>query len=157
MSESGATRDRRTERVERREFRDSDSVSEVLDVLGDEVSRRIVTAVADGARTIDPIAAATDMSRSTVYRRLDRLVSLDIVTESHEHVTRNGPTRYSTDLASVRVDFDHDGPRVVLWFGDCPRPSDGTDHEVNVSVETDRDHVDFGFRLPAGSLDGETR
>ena len=156
MSESGATRDHHDEAFERREFRDPEVVSEVLDVLGDEVSRRIVTAIADGARTIDPIAAATDVSRSTVYRRLDRLASLDIVSESHERVTRNGPTRYTTDLASVRTDFDRDGLRVVLWFGDCPRPAAAADHDVNVYVETDEEHVDFGFRLPEGSLDGET-
>ena len=55
----------------------------------------------------------------------------------------------------MRVDFDRDGLRVVLWFGDCPRPAAAA-HDVNVSVETNQEQVDFGFRLPEGSLDGET-
>lgn len=51
----------------------------VLDVLGDAVSREILTAATGGPVTVEQLADDCEVSESTVYRRLDRLNSLGLV------------------------------------------------------------------------------
>lgn len=67
-----------------RQDEQSDSVrsrtsGEVLELLGDEYTHRILSEIATGPKRAREIADATGMSRPTVYRRLDRLQQAGLV------------------------------------------------------------------------------
>ena len=51
----------------------------LLDVLGDEYTRAALEAVLDRPRSGREVAAATDMSRPTAFRRLNTLVDLGLL------------------------------------------------------------------------------
>ena len=52
---------------------------EVLDLLGDEYAREVLRAVIDRPRSATEVAEATTVSKSTAFRRLDRLESAGLV------------------------------------------------------------------------------
>ncbi|MFW5956255.1 MAG: ArsR/SmtB family transcription factor [Halorhabdus sp.] len=52
---------------------DTVSSGTILGLLGDEYARRILTLLVEQPRTGRELAAATDMSRPTIYRRLEQL------------------------------------------------------------------------------------
>jgi len=54
-------------------------VEALLDLLGDEYACAIIRALADGPRTARDLTGQVEMSRPTVYRRLDRLRDAGIV------------------------------------------------------------------------------
>lgn len=64
-----------------REQSQSDSVSSetILTLLGDEYARRLLTLLVEEPRTGRELAAATDMSRPTIYRRLEQLAENGLV------------------------------------------------------------------------------
>lgn len=61
-----------------------DDLDAVVDVLDDPHARAILVRTADGALSADELVDASEASRSTVYRRIRRLVELDLLTESQE-------------------------------------------------------------------------
>lgn len=65
------------------------SPAELLDLLGDEYTRRVLAAVADKPRTGREIIDATEVSKATVYRRLDDLQAAGLV-ESELRIDPNG-------------------------------------------------------------------
>jgi len=59
----------------RREQSQSDTVSSgtILALLGDEYARQLLTVLVEQPRTCRELVTATDMSRPTIYRRLEQL------------------------------------------------------------------------------------
>jgi DNA-binding transcriptional ArsR family regulator len=105
---------------------------ELLDLLGDEYARRVLRVVTDQPRTGSEIAAATDVSRATVYRRLDRLEEAGLVTSSQKldpdghHCKQFSAPESVIDFqfgddgvsASVRTDEQHTGRPVTGFVAD---------------------------------------
>jgi DNA-binding transcriptional ArsR family regulator len=62
-------------------FTDASDVAfeELLDLLGDDYACAILQALAGGAMPARTLAERCDMSRPTVYRRLDRLTAAGVV------------------------------------------------------------------------------
>ncbi|WP_435361537.1 ArsR/SmtB family transcription factor [Haloarchaeobius sp. DFWS5] len=78
----------------RRTLDDDTSTAELLDLFGDEYTRRIFEAVAERPRTGRAVAEAAAVSRPTAYRRLNALrdaglvVSEMTISESGHHRER---------------------------------------------------------------------
>lgn len=89
---------------------DGDDLATVVSVLDDPYARAILVWTVDAARSADELADAVDASRSTVYRRVRRLVDLDLLAESQE-LDPDGHhfTAYRARLDRVTVDLDADG------------------------------------------------
>jgi len=87
---------------------DDPGLDAVLDALDDPACRSIVSAL-DAPQTADELAAACDIPRSTVYRKLDLLAAASLVEESTE-VRPDGhhATRYALDFEGVHVTLDDD-------------------------------------------------
>lgn len=62
---------------------------ELLDAIGDRQARRVLASTDPGPRSAKEIGEQLDLSLPTVYRRLDRLEELDLVT-SRTFVAENG-------------------------------------------------------------------
>ncbi|MEF8783860.1 MAG: winged helix-turn-helix domain-containing protein [Haloarculaceae archaeon] len=60
------------------------SGEELLELLGDEYTRCVLRAVTDRPRTGPEIADAADVSKATVYRRLERLEEADLVVSTQK-------------------------------------------------------------------------
>jgi len=105
------------------EWRHTDPTT-LLDTLGDEYARAALEAVLDRPRSGREVAAATDMSRSTAFRRLNTLVELGLletdqridVDEGHHH------KEYRPVLDSFAVTID-DGKIEVILETDHPAGS----------------------------------
>ena len=51
----------------------------VLDLLGDEYTRRVLGAIVEQARTVSQVVDAADVSKATAYRRLEELREAGLV------------------------------------------------------------------------------
>jgi DNA-binding transcriptional ArsR family regulator len=128
---------------------------DVFAALGDELSREILAAAASEVVTASTLAESLDVSAATVYRRLNRLESLDFIHEVSD--IRQGPsseTGYRTDLRTLVLIHSESGFDV--------RRAEG---ELQAAVSLFLDHVDVteaGFRFDEGeatvtlSMDDET-
>ncbi|WP_313692074.1 ArsR family transcriptional regulator [Halorarum halobium] len=98
------------ERVE--EGADLDTVAAVLE---DPYARSILVGTADVSRSAEELIADTDASRTTVYRRLQRLVELDLVAERQE-LDPDGHhfKTYRARLDRVTIDLDGDGFEITV-------------------------------------------
>jgi len=112
----GTTADRVTRPDERTDStvtrlveRTSDSAPPRLDLLDDEYTREILVALYRGPQRGRALTAACGGSRSTVYRRLDRLQAAGFVT-TETVVDPNGhhcdAYRLARDRLTVRIDAD---------------------------------------------------
>lgn len=83
----------------------------VLDCLGDEVSRSILAAAVPEPRAASDLAERCGVSRSTVYRRLNRLVDLGLVDEIARTDTsaRAGSSAFQTTTEGLVVDIQEAG------------------------------------------------
>ncbi|WP_253736995.1 winged helix-turn-helix domain-containing protein [Halohasta salina] len=81
------------------EFRTED----VLDVLGDEPTRRIIETLSE-PMTANELSEACDIPLSTMYRKLDHLTEASLVTESTQ-IRQGGQhtTRYELDFSEIGV------------------------------------------------------
>jgi DNA-binding transcriptional ArsR family regulator len=79
--------------------------SELLELLGDEYARRVLRAVADDSRTGRELVDTTDMSKATVYRRLNRLEDAGLV-ETSQLVDPDGNHRKQFHAVVESVDFE---------------------------------------------------
>ncbi len=91
---------------------------DVLSVLGDTRSRKIITAAAGSSCTVDEISSDCDMPKSTVYRRVNELVEAGHLDEELR-VRGDGqhPQEYSLspDIRDVEVDLSNQ-LKVKIWF-----------------------------------------
>lgn len=91
---------------------DDTTTDAVLRALGDERSRAIITSLVDGdGRSASELSDRLDIPRSTVYRRLDRLVQTPLVTERATlDAAGTHETRYSTEIDGVVVRIEEEEP-----------------------------------------------
>jgi len=81
------------------------STGELLEILGDEYARRILALLVERPRTGRELSDATDMSRPTVYRRLETLRDSGLV-RSEVEFDPNGHHRKRFHAAVSGVEFD---------------------------------------------------
>lgn len=87
----------------------------VVAALDDACAREILVLTADRPRSADELAAQTDASRSTVYRRINDLVDLDLLTESQElDPSGNHFKTYQARLERVSIDLTENGFEIRL-------------------------------------------
>jgi len=60
------------------------STAELLDLFGDEYTRRVFEAVSERPRGGRAVAEAADVSRATAYRRLNELRDAGLVTSEYQ-------------------------------------------------------------------------
>ncbi|OTF01937.1 winged helix-turn-helix domain-containing protein [Halorubrum sp. SD683] len=60
------------------------AAAELLDLLGDEYTRRVFEAVSECPRGGRAVAEAADVSRATAYRRLNELRDAGLVTSEYQ-------------------------------------------------------------------------
>ncbi|WP_121822989.1 ArsR/SmtB family transcription factor [Halostella salina] len=96
---------------------------ELLDLLGDDHARRVLREVADAPRTGRELVATVDASKSTVYRRLERLESAGLV-ESTRTIDPDGHHRKQFHAVDTVLEFDLRQNGLCLSTG-ADRPDDG--------------------------------
>lgn len=129
--------------------------NQLLDALGDDVSRRVLQACKQKPLTAEELAETCDVSESTIYRRLETLSSLGLV-ERTQRVEAPSKTCYETvvDGLSIHVgdtlrvepgasDYVVDAMRTVLSAIDVQQ----------LSFERENDTVDIRFKLSKTLLD----
>ncbi|MFB6079795.1 MAG: winged helix-turn-helix domain-containing protein [Haloferacaceae archaeon] len=86
------------------------SGSELLDVLGDECSRRIIVATSERPLTVKELTERCPVSSTTVYRRINRLVDLDLLHETPAFPA-NGASkkRYEATVDRIETTIDEEG------------------------------------------------
>lgn len=88
---------------------DTASTTELLDLLGDEYTRRVYEAVAEQPRTGREVAEVADVSRPTAYRRLNELRDAGLVrTETVLSEDGHHRERFEGVAASMSVSFGGD-------------------------------------------------
>jgi DNA-binding transcriptional ArsR family regulator len=95
---------------------------ELLDLLSDQYTARILEALSVEPRPARELASICDMSRPTVYRRLDRLQEHGLVS-TDEDLDPDGHHRkvFTTCLERVTVELTDDDPTVHLVLHDSNR------------------------------------
>lgn len=129
---------------------DESGATELLDHLGDEVSRTILAACAVEERNVGELATLCGVSEATIYRRLNRLMSAGLLDERTRIDTRSvsGGKEYTTTVSNVDVAFDENGisVRTTARDDDQPLPTftvvEPTDDDLDEQV------VDLQLRLP---------
>lgn len=94
---------------------DSVRPEELLALLGDEYTQRVLGALGDQARTGQEISTATDISKPTVYRRLGRLQEAGLV-ETTRRIDPDGHhcKQYHAVVETIDVEFGSDGFGVAI-------------------------------------------
>jgi len=95
---------------------ESDDVTpELLELLGDEYTRRVLTAVTQQPRSGSEVMDIADVSKATAYRRLGELEDAGLVEsktvfdpDGHHH------EQFAAVVESVDVQFDTDGLSVSI-------------------------------------------
>ena len=110
-----STADVSNETVVRELETDGTELEEVMELLSDEYTRRILMALAPGPRPARELMDVCDMSRSTVYRRLNRLQEHGVVA-SDLAFHREGHHRkvFELRLERFQVEMTDDEPTVRL-------------------------------------------
>jgi DNA-binding HxlR family transcriptional regulator len=93
--------------------------TEILDLLGDEYTSRILEALSVEPRPARELVSVCDMSRPTVYRRLDRLENHDLVS-TDTTIDPDGHHRkvFATTLERVTIELVDNVPTVHLVVRD---------------------------------------
>lgn len=83
---------------------------ELLELLGDEYTRSVLQAITDQPRTGREIIDATDASKPTVYRRLDRLEDAGLV-ETTQRLDPDGHhcKQFHVVIDGLDFEFGQDG------------------------------------------------
>lgn len=86
---------------------------EVLELLGDEYSRRILEALAEESMSAQELREATGITKVTTYRRLERLEAAGLV-ESVTVPDRDGHHYAEFSVVCTRLGFRFDEGRIEL-------------------------------------------
>lgn len=82
----------------------------VVGLLDDETTRAVLAATAREPRSAADLADLADVSRQTVYRRLDRLTAAGLVTDrTSPRPDGHHETVYEATLSELSVELDEDG------------------------------------------------
>jgi len=94
----------------------------LLELLGDEYARNVLRAVTERPRTGKEIAEATDVSKPTAYRRLERLEAAGLVA-STQRLDPNGHhcKQYHAVVEGLDFEFGADGVDVSVDTGETGR------------------------------------
>jgi len=113
----------RQDRTESRHDRTEDSTPELssaqlLDLFGDEYTRRVFEAVSERPRGGRDVAEAADVSRATAYRRLNDLREAGLVTTEY-HIAPDGHHRkqFAASAQHLSVSLDDGDIDAVVSFG----------------------------------------
>lgn len=82
----------------------------LLNTLGNSSSRAILREAANEARTVDELFDACDISRTTIYRRINELIELGLLEESMRFTEGNQQCReFQTTDSQIMLRVDSDG------------------------------------------------
>lgn len=129
---------------------DESDAMDVLDHLGDEVSRTILAACSADARSVGELATLCEVSEATIYRRLNRLMNAGILEERTRIDTRtvSGGKEYTTTVSNVDVAFDENGISVQTIARDEDQPLPTFTVVEPSDADLDEHVVDLQLRLP---------
>jgi DNA-binding transcriptional ArsR family regulator len=98
----------------------------LIDLLSDEYARAFLEAIRTEAKSARRLAQECEVSRSTVYRRLDRLQEAGLVVERLE-CEPNGHHRrtFAAAVETVGVELGDAGFETAIEAGDPPAPTHG--------------------------------
>lgn len=86
------------------------SPSDVFDVFGDSLARRILVLASDRPLSADELADQFDASRPTIYRRLNALIDYDLLRKQQEiNTDGNHYQVYETTLKRVTFEIEGGG------------------------------------------------
>ena len=125
-----------------------DSAATFLDLLGDDLDRRILELTDEQPRSAEEVAERCESSLPTVYRHVDDLVSAGLLTERAKYDDEgNHYKRYAATLreATVRLDDGELGVDVTAddgpageGFAGSPTPEDASASGTEPVEEIDR-------------------
>lgn len=98
----------------------------LIGLLSDEYARAFLEAIRTEAKSARRLAEECEVSRSTVYRRLDRLQEAGLVVERLE-CEPNGHHRrtFAAAVETVGVELGDAGFETAIEAGDPPAPTHG--------------------------------
>jgi DNA-binding HxlR family transcriptional regulator len=99
----------------------------ILAVLGDGYARRLLSLLIDSPRTGRELSEETDMSRATVYRRLERLQKNGLV-RTEMQIDPDGHHRKEFHATVSGFDFDVGTEGIELGGGQADHESAGRRH-----------------------------
>lgn len=116
------------------ELRDHDAES-LLELLGDEYTQRVLSAIGDDAVTGRELIDRADVSKATAYRRLDDLQEAGLV-ESTLHIDPDGHhcEQYRLAVSRLAISFGPEGFDVAVEPGEHDA---FTDRETQLLVRAD--------------------
>jgi DNA-binding transcriptional ArsR family regulator len=106
---------------------------DVLETLGDEYTQKVLSVLAEGRITGGELIERTDVSKATVYRRLDDLQDAGIV-DSGMRIDPNGHhcEEYFLAVEQLAISFDDDGFAIEKSTGQCSQtPRQPTYQQAN--------------------------
>lgn len=94
---------------------------QVLDLLADDYARQILAYLSDSPMLVEDLGERCEGSESTIYRRLDRLEEMGLVSEGLQ-IDPEGHhrKRYETILESVLVTFEDGNYEIQLEIDEDP-------------------------------------
>lgn len=94
---------------------DGDEDQDLLELLGDEYTQRVLAAVTEQPRSGNEVVEAADVSKATAYRRLGELEDAGLVDsemvfdpDGHHH------ERFHTIVETIDIEFDSDGASISV-------------------------------------------
>jgi len=131
------------------------SDDDLLDALGDDVSRSVLLACNRAPMTAEELAESCEVSESTIYRRLETLSSLGLV-ERTQRVDAPSKTCYETAVDGLSIHLG-DGLRVEAgssnYVVDAMRTLLAAIDVQQLAYDREQNSVDVRFRLAPTLLD----
>ena len=86
---------------------DDPEFDDIADILADEYARSILQATSVEPLSAEELGERYDMSRPTIYRRLDRLCELELV-KTRQRIDPDGhhAKEYYASLSSITIDLE---------------------------------------------------
>lgn len=89
--------------------------SDVFDVFGDSLARRILVLASERPVSADDLAEQLDVSRPTIYRRVNALIDYDLLTEQQRlDADGNHYQTVETTLKQIAFEIEDGGYNVSL-------------------------------------------
>lgn len=86
------------------------SVEHIGGILADQTARRILTEARQESQSADALSEIANVSKPTIYRRLDDLRICDLILEETElHPEGHHRDRFATDLNRIIVELNDEG------------------------------------------------